>query len=187
MNDASHRYLTIPNALSAMRMALLVPLLFFFRAEMFVPTLLLFLVSAGSDALDGAIARRWNMQSEFGRILDPFADKVIFVTLIAVLSRNVLASLPVGVLIMLEVTLLVMGTATYLWPELQKVFLLGANIYGKIKTCCETLLVLMLIVRHFFPIPYAHAYFISLYAALFLSIAFALKSIVAHIHTKPLF
>ena len=183
----SGRFVTLPNMISAVRIILLVPLLLFFRAEMFVPTLLLFLVSAGSDALDGIIARRWSMQSEFGRILDPLADKVTFVTLIAVLSRNVLVALSVGMLIALEVILLVMGAATYLWPELQEVFLLGANIYGKIKTCCETLFVLMLIVWHFFPVSHAHAYLISLYVALFLCIAFALKSIVTHIHVRPLF
>ena len=187
MNNASHRYVTIPNGLSAMRMALLVPILFFFRAEMFVPTLLLFMVSAVTDALDGAIARRWKMESEFGRILDPLADKVTFITLIVVLSRNVLATVPIGALIALEIILLVMGTATYLWPELQKVFLLGANTYGKMKTRFETVLVLLLIVWHFFPVPHAHLYLISLYVVLFLCIVFALKSIITHIQAKPLF
>ena len=187
MNDASHRYVTIPNGLSAMRMALLVPILFFFRAEMFVPTLLLFMVSAVTDALDGAIARRWKMESEFGRILDPLADKVTFITLIVVLSRNVLATVPIGALIALEIILLVMGAATYLWPELQKVFLLGANTYGKTKTRFETVLVLLLIVWHFFQVSHAYLYLISLYVTLFLCIIFAFKSMITHIQAKPLF
>ena len=186
MRQSRNRYLTIPNALSTVRIALLVPLLFFFRAEMFVPTLLLFLVSAASDALDGAIARRWNMQSEFGRILDPFADKVTFVTLIAILSRNVLPAVPVAALIAMEVILLVMGAMTYFNPKMQNYFSLGANIYGKLKTCGETLLVCMLIVGHFFAISYVYAYWITLHVVLMACIAFALKSIINHISFKPL-
>ena len=113
MNDVSHRYVTLPNLVSAIRILLLPPLLFFFRAEMFLPTLGLFLISAGSDALDGAIARRWKMQSEFGRVLDPLADKVTFVTLIVVFSRNVLPLLPVLTLIAMEIFGVTSDTRSY--------------------------------------------------------------------------
>jgi CDP-diacylglycerol--glycerol-3-phosphate 3-phosphatidyltransferase len=37
----------------------------------------IFVVAAISDILDGQIARRWGLQTDFGRIVDPFADKVI--------------------------------------------------------------------------------------------------------------
>ncbi|MBT8484068.1 MAG: CDP-alcohol phosphatidyltransferase family protein [Phycisphaerales bacterium] len=37
----------------------------------------LFVLAAVTDALDGALARRWNAQSLFGRIMDPFCDKVL--------------------------------------------------------------------------------------------------------------
>lgn len=36
-----------------------------------------FSVAAWSDLLDGHIARRWGLQTDFGRIVAPFADKVI--------------------------------------------------------------------------------------------------------------
>ena len=191
MNEASRRFITFPNFVSAVRIILLVPLLVFFRAEMFVPTLLLFLASAGSDALDGIIARRWNMQSEFGRILDPLADKVTFVTLIVIFSRNVLSVVPIAVLIAAEVILLVMGAYTYMCPRWQKWISLGANIYGKIKTCFETLLVLLLIIWHFFEVLHSNpemqnVYLSSVYGVLFFCIIFAIKSIVSHVNSRPL-
>ena len=37
----------------------------------------LFMVAAVSDFLDGYLARKWNMVSPFGRIADPFADKIL--------------------------------------------------------------------------------------------------------------
>jgi CDP-diacylglycerol--glycerol-3-phosphate 3-phosphatidyltransferase len=37
----------------------------------------LFVVAALTDALDGHLARTWNVISKFGRIMDPFADKVL--------------------------------------------------------------------------------------------------------------
>lgn len=40
---------------------------------------LLFIVAVATDALDGFLARRWNTESTFGRIMDPFADKVLIV------------------------------------------------------------------------------------------------------------
>ena len=37
----------------------------------------LFIVAAITDAVDGHLARKWNAESKFGRIMDPFADKVL--------------------------------------------------------------------------------------------------------------
>jgi len=37
----------------------------------------LFLVAALTDALDGHLARKWRVVSRFGRVMDPFADKVL--------------------------------------------------------------------------------------------------------------
>jgi CDP-diacylglycerol--glycerol-3-phosphate 3-phosphatidyltransferase len=39
----------------------------------------LFAFAAMTDALDGHLARRWNVVSEFGRLMDPFCDKVLVI------------------------------------------------------------------------------------------------------------
>lgn len=47
----------------------------------------LFLVAAATDFLDGYLARKWGMVTAFGRIADPFADKVLIAGSLVVLLR----------------------------------------------------------------------------------------------------
>ena len=39
--------------------------------------LIIFLLAVASDALDGYLARSWKVESAFGRVVDPFADKIL--------------------------------------------------------------------------------------------------------------
>lgn len=41
--------------------------------------LALFVVAASTDALDGHLARKWNVTSSFGRIMDPLCDKILII------------------------------------------------------------------------------------------------------------
>ena len=78
---------TVPNALTLFRL-LLIPFFvhFFFTApKSFFPLLILSL-SALSDILDGFIARRFGMISDFGKFLDPLADKLTQAALLLCLS-----------------------------------------------------------------------------------------------------
>lgn len=47
---------------------------------------LLFVAAAVTDALDGYLARRWRAVSVFGRIMDPFADKILVIGTFAFLA-----------------------------------------------------------------------------------------------------
>jgi CDP-diacylglycerol--glycerol-3-phosphate 3-phosphatidyltransferase len=67
----------VPNKLSAARLVLsifvcvLIPLQFYWAA------LVLFLIAAGTDWIDGWYARKYDMVTKLGRVLDPFCDKVL--------------------------------------------------------------------------------------------------------------
>ncbi|MBQ3078055.1 MAG: CDP-alcohol phosphatidyltransferase family protein [Clostridia bacterium] len=74
---------TLPNALSALRLILLPPILKFYRnpaTRTWAAVLLV--ISCLSDAIDGWVARRFNAISELGKALDPFADKLTQVVLL---------------------------------------------------------------------------------------------------------
>ena len=68
---------TLPNQLTALRLVLAIVLFAFLAWELYLPALLFFLIAAGTDWLDGYLARKYNLMTTLGRILDPFADKVI--------------------------------------------------------------------------------------------------------------
>lgn len=69
--------LTIPNLLSLFRLAL-IPLIIWLYcgAKNYYAAIGVILLSGASDIIDGIIARKFNMVSNFGKILDPVADKL---------------------------------------------------------------------------------------------------------------
>jgi cardiolipin synthase (CMP-forming) len=84
------RVLTVPNALSLLRL-LGVPLfLWLVLAENDGWAILVLAVSGFTDWLDGRIARRWNQTSRLGQLLDPSADRLyILATLVGLTVRGV--------------------------------------------------------------------------------------------------
>jgi len=51
-----------------------------------VAAILVFILAAATDGLDGYIARHWNQRSRLGSVLDPIADKGLLLTAIVTLS-----------------------------------------------------------------------------------------------------
>lgn len=67
----------IPNALSAVRLVLALVVCGLIEGRMMLAALVLFVLAASTDWIDGWWARRYNQVTKLGRILDPFVDKVI--------------------------------------------------------------------------------------------------------------
>lgn len=70
-------YKHIPNILSTTRLAIAPILPFVFVKWGLLPTLILYLIGDATDLLDGALARILNARSNYGKIVDPIADKSI--------------------------------------------------------------------------------------------------------------
>ncbi len=87
---ATDRVLTLPNALSMLRL-LGVPLfLWLVLTEHDEAAVLVLMVSGVTDWLDGKIARRWNQMSRLGQLLDPTADRLyILATLVGLSVREI--------------------------------------------------------------------------------------------------
>lgn len=76
----------LPNVLTVARMILVAPLVYLLLTERFAAALALAVLVGFSDWLDGALARRFGWQSEFGGMLDPLADKLMMISLFATLA-----------------------------------------------------------------------------------------------------
>lgn len=72
-----HTILTIPNLLSLLRLMMIPQLMWLYLEKQdLVWTAVLLALSGATDVLDGFIARKFNMVSDYGKALDPVADKL---------------------------------------------------------------------------------------------------------------
>jgi CDP-diacylglycerol--glycerol-3-phosphate 3-phosphatidyltransferase len=111
----------------------------------------LFIVASLTDILDGYLARKWKVESTFGRIMDPFVDKVLVIgTLIYLAGARfvdpqaveagspftmISGIYPWMVAVMLARELLVTGIRGELEGRGIK---FGANVWGKLKTLLQS-------------------------------------------------
>ena len=92
--------LTIPNMLSFFRIALvpvIVALYFFGDTQLW--TILVLIISGVTDIVDGFIARHCNMTSDFGKMIDPVADKLTqFAVLICLIAHYPWLAIPLAIM-----------------------------------------------------------------------------------------
>ncbi|MDP6446272.1 MAG: CDP-alcohol phosphatidyltransferase family protein, partial [Pirellulaceae bacterium] len=67
----------VPNQLTAARLILSIVVFVLLSFELYLPALIVFLVAASTDWVDGFYARRYDQVTQVGRIFDPFVDKAI--------------------------------------------------------------------------------------------------------------
>ncbi len=78
--------MNIPNVLTICRF-IMIPFFFWaYKAENFLLAAILFFVAGVTDVLDGWIARRFNMTTDLGKIIDPLADKLMQMCAVVLLA-----------------------------------------------------------------------------------------------------
>jgi cardiolipin synthase len=129
---ASSAVLTIPNVLSAARIAA-IPLFCWLtaRPDTRLAGIALFAAVVGSDWLDGYVARRLGQVSELGRILDPVADRLAIAA--GILTFAIVGIFPfwAALLVLVRDVVVLLGGATLLWSRNLRVDVRGI---GKVAT-----------------------------------------------------
>lgn len=128
-------YFSIPNLMGYFRILMLPVFLYmYFHADSgkdYIMAFLLLAVSLLTDLLDGWVARKFNMVTDFGKALDPVADKLTQGALaIAVASRHSFMIIFITFFICKEIYMGLMG----LYLKKKKNFWSGAKLHGKICT-----------------------------------------------------
>ncbi|MBQ6336154.1 MAG: CDP-alcohol phosphatidyltransferase family protein [Ruminococcus sp.] len=106
--------MTIPNALSFIRIILITPFVAFFVAAKYItnnyiPAIIILAISGISDLLDGMIARKFHQESELGKVLDPLADKLTLIAVGVCLIFIQPYVLPLMIIMVLKDTLMIIG------------------------------------------------------------------------------
>ena len=86
--DLKNLALNIPNLLSISRLFLVFPLIIFLEINKPFYVFILIIIGGLTDYFDGFIARKFNLKTKLGAILDPLSDKVFYLIPLVFLCKN---------------------------------------------------------------------------------------------------
>ena len=103
-DSSQSRILTIPNLLSLFRLCLIPVFMWLYCVEKnYLWTGIVLIISGLTDTVDGIIARKFNMISDLGKVLDPIADKVTQAAMLfCLLTRFPLMIAPLALMVVKE-------------------------------------------------------------------------------------
>lgn len=90
---------------------------------------IIYTIVAATDFLDGYIARRYNLESDLGKVLDPLADKILVLVFLPLLEMQVISSFPVFIILAREFSVMALRVVSA-----KDGTIIPASKFGKIKT-----------------------------------------------------
>ncbi|MGH2737049.1 MAG: CDP-alcohol phosphatidyltransferase family protein [Actinomycetota bacterium] len=125
--------LTIPNLLSLLRLCTVPVFLWLFVTNREEAAVIIYAAGAITDFFDGYIARRFNQVSEFGKLIDPLADRVFIVSLaVALVATGAMHWLLAFAIVARDLILL----SAFPLFERRGVGRIPVNFTGKTATAC---------------------------------------------------
>ena len=138
--------MNLPNKLTLARV-IMVPFFVFFLAYDFIPhhtviALGIFALASFTDHLDGSIARKRNLITNFGKFLDPLADKILVISaLICFIPMNWITVWSVIIIMARE---FMVSAVRLIAADNGKV--VAANAWGKLKTVSQMVAILLVLI-----------------------------------------
>lgn len=153
--------MTLANKLTCLRIVLVIPFLIFadlrywvsfpFNIFFAILALIIFVIACITDYFDGKIARSTDTVTDFGKLMDPLADKLLTFSFLFVLVMHNKVSLLI-VSLMLARELIITYERLYLTKH--NLGVLSASIYGKIKTVVTMVTLCIIMILPAFKILY---------------------------------
>lgn len=150
--------MNIPNILTMARVAVIpvfIVILMVWRSEVWAWYVAagIFLAASATDALDGYIARKKNLVTDFGKLMDPLADKILVVSaLICLTELGVIPGWMVIVILAREFTITGLRSVAA-----SSGTVIAAGFSGKLKTVSQMTAITLILLRNFpfslIPIP----------------------------------
>ncbi|MDR6302770.1 cardiolipin synthase [Nitrobacter vulgaris] len=106
--------MSIPNIITLGRILLVPVLIWAIASNQMEIAFAIFVVAGVSDAVDGFLAKRFNMASELGALLDPLADKALLVSIFVTLG--ILGAVPIWlVILVVSRDIMIVGAVIVSW------------------------------------------------------------------------
>lgn len=146
VKDLFDNWNTIPNWLCFLRIALIPVFSVLFIKEYYIAAFITMMVAAVTDLLDGKIARKYDMVSNLGKILDPIADKLSQIAIVIILLYKFWNTVPtlkyVLFLFIFKELLMVAGGALLMAKSMRPV---AAEFWGKLATTVFYIFMILII------------------------------------------
>ena len=162
--------MNLPNKLTVLRVILIVP----FVVCMLVPSLgetgmyaavAIFIIASLTDLLDGKIARKYNLVTNFGKFMDPLADKLLVAAALICLTANGTLAAWISIIIISREFII----SGFRLEASDNGIVIAASYWGKFKTTFQMVMIVMLILN-FDNVIYQICALIVTYAALILTV-----------------
>lgn len=139
--------MNLPNQLTILRM-IMVPIFvaFLLLSDVYDYfkwiALILFAVASLTDMLDGKIARKYNLVTNFGKFMDPLADKLLVCS--ALICLTDLEMIPSWMTIIIIAREFIISGFRLIAAE--KGVVIAAGFWGKLKTVCQMFMIIVMII-----------------------------------------
>ena len=138
--------MNLPNQLTLLRVCL-IPIFVLFlllplksNAGRYI-ALAVFIIASLTDLLDGMIARRYELITDFGKFMDPLADKILVCSaMVCLVAKKELAAWIVIIILAREFII-----SGFRLVAADKGIVIAANIWGKMKTVAQMVMVILLL------------------------------------------
>ena len=163
----------IPNLLSAFRMIAFLPVIILFSSEYYLTSFFLFTAAAWSDFFDGFLARRYNITSNLGSLLDLLADKILVSAVLIFLvfyTGNIYLFILTTILILREISISILRL--FLVSNGVEISNITPDKYGKLKTFLQMFSISLLLLYPLF----GNIFFLSVLIILLISTLFTIVS-----------
>ena len=139
--------MNLPNKLTTFRVVLIPFFIFFLMTELIHYSkwiaLAIFCIASLTDFFDGYLARKWNMVTNFGKFMDPLADKLLVCS--AIIAFTAMDRMPAWIVIIIVAREFIISGFRLIAAE--KGVVIAASYWGKFKTASQMFMIILFIIN----------------------------------------
>ncbi len=160
--------MNLPNKLSILRICFIPFVMFFYLQEFWawgkIVATVLFVLAVLTDTLDGYIARKYNMVTDLGKLLDTNADKILVLSALLMVTCDNTIIAPYGVIVATIIIGRDMIISAFRQIAASKNFVMAADKLGKIKAIFTDIAMVMFMLLSYFNIIEINQTFVYVYS-----------------------